>query len=132
MWQITGILGLALAVTGGAFKLYVDKAEAEQEAMASQLRQAADNQLVLETNITSLNTQIIESEQRQQRVLNRVNELQLQNDKAQVEVASIRKKFARHNLDVLSLRKPKLIEKIINKGTSEVLNDLENITSLNP
>ena len=49
MWQITGILGLALAVTGGAFKLYVDKAEAEQEAMASQLRQAADNQLVLET-----------------------------------------------------------------------------------
>jgi len=132
MWQITGILGLALAVTGGAFKLYVDKAEAEQEAMASQLRQAADNQLVLETNITSLNTQIIESEQRQQRVLDRVNELQLQNDKAQVEVASIRKKFARHNLDVLSLRKPKLIEKIINKGTSEVLNDLENITSLNP
>ena len=73
MWQITGILGLALAVTGGAFKLYVDKAEAEQEAMASQLRQAADNQLVLETNITSLNTQIIESEQRQQRVLDRVN-----------------------------------------------------------
>ena len=132
MWQITGILGLALAVTGGAFKLYVDKAEAEQEAMASQLRQAADNQLVLETSITSLNTQIIESEQRQQRVLDRVNELQLQNDKAQVEVASIRKKFARHNLDVLSLRKPKLIEKIINKGTSEVLNDLENITSLNP
>ena len=132
MWQITGILGLALAVTGGAFKLYVDKAEAEQEAMASKLRQAADNQLVLETNITSLNTQIIESEQRQQRVLNRVNELQLQNDKAQVEVASIRKKFARHNLDALSLRKPKLIEKIINKGTSEVLNDLENITSLNP
>ena len=43
-----------------------------------------------------------------------------------------RKKFARHNLDALSLRKPKLIEKIINKGTSEVLNDLENITSLNP
>ena len=41
---------------------------------------------------------------------------------------AIRKKFAKHNLDVLSLRKPKLIEKIINKGTREVLDDLEAIT----
>jgi len=132
MWQVTGILGVALVLTVGAFKMYVDKAEAEQEVMASQLRQAADNQLVLETSITSLNTQIIESEKRQQQVLDRMNQLQKENAQSQVEVESIRKKFAKHNLDVLSLRKPKLIEKIINKGTKEVLSDLENITSLNP
>ena len=45
-----------------------------------------------------------------------------------LEVDAIRKKFAKHNLNVLSLRKPKLIEKIINRGTKEVLDDLENIT----
>jgi len=132
MWQFTGILGVALVLTVGAFKMYVDKAEAEQEVMAAQLRQAADNQIVLETSINSLNNQIIESEKRQQQVLDRMNKLQKENAQSQVEVESIRKKFAKHNLDVLSLRKPKLIEKIINKGTKEVLSDLENITSLNP
>ena len=32
-------------------------------------------------------------------------------------------------MNVLSLRKPKLIENIINRGTKEVLNELENITN---
>ena len=44
------------------------------------------------------------------------------------EVDDIRKKFAKHRLDVLTLRKPKLIEKIINRGTADVLKNLETIT----
>ena len=77
MWQITGILGLALAVTGGAIKRYVDKAAPEQEAMASHHRQAADNHLILQTNITSLNTHNIKFEQLLQGILEQVNELLL-------------------------------------------------------
>ena len=32
-------------------------------------------------------------------------------------------------MNMLSLRKPKLIENIINKGTKGVLNDFENLTT---
>jgi septation ring formation regulator EzrA len=128
MWQITGVLGIALLATVGAFKMYVDKTEAEKEAMALDLRQAADNQLVLESSISSLNQQLTEAEERQQRILDRVNELQAANAQAQQEVESIRKKFAKHDMNVLSLRKPGLIENIINRGTKGVLSDLEAIT----
>ena len=128
MWQIAGILGISLVATLGAFKMYADKTEAEKEVMALALRQAADNQIVLESSITSLNKQLMEAEERQKRILNRVNELQAANAQSQKEVESIRKKFAKHDINVLSLRKPGLIEKIINRGTKGVLNDLEDIT----
>lgn len=128
MWQIAGILGISLVATLGAFKMYADKTEAEKEVMALDLRQAADNQIALESSITSLNKQLIEAEERQKRILNRVNELQAANAQSQKEVESIRKKFAKHDINVLSLRKPGLIEKIINRGTKGVLNDLEDIT----
>ena len=125
---MAGILGIALVLTGGAFKLYVDKAEAEKQALSAQLRVAADNQLVLESSISNLNEQLTGAEERQQRILDRVNELQVANAQAQQEVESIRKKFAKHDMNVLSLRKPGLIENIINRGTKGVLSDLEAIT----
>lgn len=128
MFQLAGILGIALVLTGGAFKLYVDKAEAEKQALSAQLRVAADNQLVLESSISNLNEQLTGAEERQQRILDRVNELQVANAQAQQEVESIRKKFAKHDMNVLSLRKPGLIENIINRGTKGVLSDLEAIT----
>ena len=85
MWKISAILVVSLATVSGAFKLYYDKAEAEKEAIATQLRQSADNNLKI--------------------------------------------KFDKHNMNVLSLRKPKLIENIINRGTREVLSELEAITN---
>ncbi len=129
MWQLAGGLGVALLLTGGAFKMYADKTEAEKEAMAAQLRVAADNELVLENSISSLNEQITAAEARQQRILDRVNELQAENALAQAEVESIRKKFAKHDMNVLSLRKPGLIEGVINRGTKKVLSDLEALTN---
>ena len=129
MWQIAGALGIALAITGGAFKMYADKSQAEKEAMAAQLRQAADNQSILEGSVSSLNDQIVEAEKSHARMMRQVNELQDLNREAQREVEEIRKKFAKHDMDVLSLAKPRLIENIINKGTKGVLSDLENITN---
>ena len=128
MWQIAGVLGIALVVTGGAFKLYADKAEAEKESLSTQLRVAADNHLILEPNVASLNDQLVKAEERQQKILDRVNDLQAENAAAQAEVEAIRKKFSKHDMNVLSLRKPGLIENIINRGTKEVLSDLETLT----
>ena len=128
MFQLAGILGIALVLTGGAFKLYVDKAEAEKESLYSQLRVAADNQFALENSVEQLNEEIVKAESRQQEMYDRVSQLQIDNARSQQEVESIRKKFAKHDMTVLSLRKPGLIEKIINRGTKEVLGDLEAIT----
>ena len=87
----------------GAFKLYYDKAEAQKETMAAELRQAADNELLLENSIKQLNDQVIQAEENKQQAFQKIN--------------------------VLSLRKPKLIEYLIKKGTKVVLGEFESITS---
>ena len=63
MGKITAGLGVALVVLSGSFKLYYDKTEAEKEQMAAQLRQAADNQLLLENSIKGLNEQVLQAEE---------------------------------------------------------------------
>ena len=129
MWQITGILGIALVLTGGAFKLHVDKSAAEKESLRTSLKQAVSNQEILEGQIASLNETIQKQEEAYDDVFRRLDVMRDENQRAQEEVEDMRKKFAKHDLTVLSLRKPALIEKIINKGTAEVLNDFETITA---
>ena len=132
MWYLTGGLGLALAITGGAFKLYYDKSEAEKEAIALELRQAADNQVLLENSIAGLNKEVLQAEADRKKAFEQINVLQAENDKAREEVSNLRDKFAKHDMNHLSLRKPKLIENIINKGTKEVLSEFEALTVNTP
>ena len=128
MWQLSAGLGLALALSLGGFKMYYDKAEAEKNALQSEIQQEIRNQALLETTISEQNLQIEEQQKRQQAVLLKIDRLTQEHQEAMEEVEDIRKKFAKHNLDVLSLRKPKLIEKIINRGTADVFTNLESIT----
>jgi len=132
MWQVSAVLLIGLTTVSGAFKLYYDKAEAEKEAIAMQLRQSADNQVLLESSISQLNEQILQGEKDKEETFKRINLLQEANEEAREEVNNLKSKFDKHNMNVLSLRKPKLIENIINRGTKEVLNELENITSPAP
>jgi chromosome segregation ATPase len=128
MWQLSAGLGLALALSLGGFKMYYDKTEAQKDALVTQIKQASENQKLLEATIADQNAQIDQQREKQQAVLLKIEQLTEDHQNAMREVDSIRKKFAKHNLDVLTLRKPKLIEKIINRGTAEVLNDLEAYT----
>lgn len=129
MWQMSALLGVGLIAMSGAFKLYYDKAEAQKETMAAELRQAADNELLLENSIKQLNSQVIQAEEDKQRAFEKINILQEQNNQAREEVSKLKSKFDKHDMNMLSLRKPKLIENIINKGTKEVLGEFESITS---
>ena len=128
MWQISAGLGIALALSLGSFKLYYDKAEAEKDAMESSLRMSIANVETLKKEMEAQNKQMQDQIERNKVIQERISILAEENKTAMLEVDAIRKKYAKHNLDVLSLRKPKLIEKIINKGTREVLDDLEAIT----
>ena len=129
MWQISAGLGLVLAFTLGAFKLYYDKSQAELDAFQIRLEQSIQNQKTLESTIEEQNDNLKQTIANHDLMLAQVERLQKENRKAQNEVTDIRKKFSRHSLDVLSVRKPKLIENIINKGTKQVLNDLKTITN---
>ena len=129
MWQMSALLGVGLIVMSGAFKLYYDKSEAQKQTMAAELRQAADNELLLENSIKQLNNQVIQAEVDKERAFEKINTLQEQNNQAREEVSKLKSKFDKHDINMLSLRKPKLIENIINKGTKEVLGEFESITS---
>jgi len=129
MWQLVIGSGVLMLVLVGGFKSYYDKAEAQKRELQTKLELAIDNQELLEKNIADQNQQLLEQKEKHKIVLERVSALTVENQKALEEVEEIRKKFAKHDMDVLSLRKPKLIENIINRGTKQVLNELETITA---
>lgn len=131
MWQISAGLGVALVLTGGAFKLYYDKAQAEKEALAVQLQQSMDNQLLLENTVADQNAQMEEQLAREQKTQAQIRELSEANTEAQKEVTELRGKFARHDLNMLSMAKPGLLERMVNRGTSRVFQDLRNLTDPN-
>ena len=131
MWQISAALGVALVVAGGAFKMYYDKSEAEKEAMATQLQQAMDNQQRLENAIADQNEQIEKALAEQKASQERIQNLTVANNEANEKVEDLRNKFARHDLDMLSIRKPGLVEKLVNRGTAKVFSDLEKLTNPN-
>ena len=124
-------LGIALMLVSGAFKLYYDKSQAELDSFHIRLEQSIQNQKTLESTIEQQNDNLKETIKNQDLMIAQVEKLQKQNIEAQNEVTDLRKKFSKHSLNVLSVRKPKLIEKIINTGTKEVLKDLEEITNPN-
>lgn len=127
--KLSIVMGVALFIMAGAFKLYYDKAEAEKQAFLTQLQVAVDNQQMLENTIENQNKQLLDTLARQEAQQEKMRGLEQQNQEANEEVNNLRMKFAKHDLNHLSLRKPGLIENIINKATREVGNDLKKITS---
>ena len=127
-FKLSAGLGIALVILAGAFKMYYDKTQAEIEAFHLQLEQSIQNQKTLESTIEQQNENLKQAVENQEMMISQVERLTKENMMAQNEVTDIRKKFSRHSMDVLSIRKPKLIENIINRGTKSVLNDLKTIT----
>jgi len=131
MWQLSAALGVGLILLGGTFKLYYDKTEAEKDLLRSELQQAISNQAILEGEIKAQNDEIERQIAREKENLQKINELADAARVAEREVTDMRQTFARHNLNMLSVRKPGLIEKIINRGTVKVNEELATITDPN-
>ena len=121
-------LGVALVLVSGAFKMYYDKSQAELDSFHMRLAQSIQNQKTLEGTIEKQNKNLEQTIQNHKLMVAQVERLQKENMIAQNEVTDIRKKFSKHSIDVLSIRKPQLIQNIINRGTKTVLNDLKQIT----
>ena len=128
MWQLSAVLGVGLILLGGTFKLYYDKTEAEKQALRGELQQAISNQAILEGEIKAQNDEIERQLAREKENLQKINQLTDAARAAEKEVTDMRQTFAKHNLNMLSVRKPGLIERVINKGTAKVNEELAAIT----
>ena len=128
-FKLSIALGIALVMLSGGFKLYYDKSEAEKMAMATQLQTAMDNQLRLENAVNTQNEQIEKAVEDKRTSDARIELLTIANNQATEKIDELREKFARHDLNMLSLRKPGLIEKVVNRGTAAVFKELEDLTN---
>tara|TARA_R100001530_G_scaffold102526_1_gene71300 strand:- start:964 stop:1386 length:423 start_codon:yes stop_codon:yes gene_type:complete len=128
-FKLSIVLGIALVMLSGAFKLYYDKSEAEKMAIAMQLQTSMDNQLRLENAIDIQNKQIEKAIENKKTSDARIELLTVSNNEATEKIDELREKFARHDLDMLSLRKPGLVEKLVNRGTATVFKELEDLTN---
>ena len=127
-FKLSIVLSIVLVAMAGGFKLYYDKSEAEKQAMATQLQQSMDNQQRLENAIATQNEQLEKAVAEQKESQVRIQGLTVANNQANEKVEDLRNKFARHDLDMLSLRKPGLVEKMVNRGTARVFQELKDLT----
>mgnify|MGYP003657083338 FL=1 len=95
-----------------------------------QLSQSKANQIVLESKITEQNDSIKQYLAKQEQLSADLGKLETDKQNALREVNKLRQTFAKHDLDNLALNKPGLIEKIVNKGSKQVMNDLVELTTV--
>ena len=89
------------------------------------------NQLILETKIQEQNEAIENYLNKQQQTQNQLIALEKEKQEAMRDVNKLRKTFASHDLDELTLAKPELMEGKINRASKRVLENLEKLTDPN-
>ena len=89
------------------------------------------NQLVLETKIQEQNEAIETALNNQKKAQTLMASLEKEKQEAMRDVNKLRKTFARHDLDELTLAKPELMQGKINKASKRVLENLEKLTDPN-
>ena len=118
-FKLSMILGVLLVASLAGSKYLFD-----------QLSQSKANQIVLESKITEQNDSIKQYLAKQEQLSADLGKLETQKQDALREVNKLRNTFADHDLDNLALNKPGLIEKIVNKGSKQVMDDLVDLTSV--
>jgi hypothetical protein len=118
-YKISFVLGLLLAasLTGNWI-------------LVKQIATLKSNQIVLEGKITEQNNSIKQYLAKQEQLSVDLGLLEADKQNALREVTKLRNTFAKHDLDNLALNKPKLVEKIINRGTKQVIDNLVTLTTV--
>jgi hypothetical protein len=98
--------------------------------LVKQIATLKSNQIVLEGKITEQNDSIKQYLAKQEQLSASLGVLEADKQNALREVTKLRNTFAKHDLDNLALNKPKLVEKIINRGTKQVIDNLVTLTTV--
>tara|TARA_R110000796_G_scaffold104376_1_gene214213 strand:+ start:1272 stop:1658 length:387 start_codon:yes stop_codon:yes gene_type:complete len=118
-YKVSLILGVLLVASLAGSKYLFD-----------QLSQSKANQIVLESKITEQNDSIKQYLAKQEQLSANLDVLETDKQNALREVNKLRQTFAKHDLDNLALNKPGLVEKIVNKGSKKVMDNLVAITTV--
>ena len=121
-FKISLFLGILLVATASGSAFYI-------KYLINQNAVLQANQLQLENKISEQNESIKNYLNKQREIQNTLSEMEIEKNKALRESQELRNKFARHDLNNLALAKPKLIEKRVNKGTRQVMDDLVSLTN---
>tara|TARA_R110000868_G_scaffold5685_2_gene33695 strand:+ start:783 stop:1187 length:405 start_codon:yes stop_codon:yes gene_type:complete len=123
-FKLSLILGGLLLISVAGSAMYIDY-------LNDQIAILKGNQIVLESEIQKQNDSIDRFLEQQKESQSKLNDMALANQEAQREVNKLRSTFAKHDLDNLAINKPALVEKMINRGTARVKDDLIKITNPN-
>jgi len=127
--KLSFILGGLLMVSVAGSSMYINMQKSKIEQLQVELQTAINNQAILESAISDQNSQIEKQIEREKLNQQRITELSDANNSAQAEVTKLRNTFARHDLNSLAIAKPVLIEKIVNRGTKKVGDELIELTN---
>ena len=115
--------GLLLATVAGS-AYWIDR-------LQDNISTLKGNQLILETKIQEQNDAIKNHLERQKQTQNQLLSLEKEKQEAMRDVNRLRKTFAAHDLDELTLAKPELMQSKINRASKRVLENLEKLTDPN-
>ena len=118
------IMGVLLLSTVAGSAWYIDRLQDDIGTLKG-------NQLILETKIQEQNEAIETALANQKKAQNLMASLEKEKQEAMRDVNKLRKTFASHDLDELTLAKPELMEGKINKASKRVLENLEKLTDPN-
>ena len=122
--KLSLILGGLLVVSLAGSVFYINY-------LNDQIATLKGNQIVLETEIQKQNDSIDQYLKQQETQQLQLNQLESEKKAAMEDVNKLRKTFARHDLDELTLAKPGLIQNKINKASARVMTNLEELTNPN-
>ena len=115
--------GLLLAtVAGSAFWV---------NSLQSQIGTLKGNQMILEAKIQEQNEAIETALNNQKKAQTLMASLEKDKQEAMRNVNKLRKTFAKHDLEELTLAKPELMQGKINRASKRVLENLEKLTDPN-
>ena len=118
------VMGVLLLSTVAGSAWYIDRLQDDIGTLKG-------NQLILETKIQEQNDAIEAALNNQKKAQTLMASLEKDKQEAMRNVNKLRKTFARHDLDELTLAKPELMQSKINKATKRVLENLEKLTDPN-
>ena len=118
------IMGVLLLATVGGSAWWIDR-------LQDNISTLKGNQIALEAKIQEQNEAIETALNNQKKAQTLMASLEKEKQEAMRDVNKLRKTFARHDLDELTLAKPGLMEGKINRASKRVLENLEKLTDPN-
>jgi len=122
--KIALIMGALLLATVAGSAFWVN-------SLQSQIGTLKGNQMILEAKIQEQNEAIETALNNQKKAQTLMASLEKDKQEAMRNVNKLRKTFAKHDLDELTLAKPELMQGKINKASKRVLENLEKLTDPN-